>query len=377
VSPAAAALRIALAALYVGANVPFAFKYASRAGADGAIAAWVYAALALALWWGAPAVARATSRRDRRGRLYAGLAVAAAAALAVMMLRFDPGAIRVTRAPAIEQWLDRLLAGEFPYADDARPSSFPVWFLIALPFRLAGDVGWMQIAAFLAFAALCRRLAGLDPARAWTAMALLAASPLFLFEVATRSDLFANTTFVIAILLALEPDPSRPAARWLAPVAAGIALSTRGIFALALAVLLPWRHRSRPAAGVAPAAIVAATFAATLVPFLLWDAGRFLGDGPLAIQLSYAPRWLVAALGVAGVALGATAPTARRAWLAVALLLYAAIACVFVYSVAAEGWRTVLLGDTFDISYFAFGQTALLAWLAQYEIGPDRGRSGP
>lgn len=366
----------ALAVLYIGANVPFVFKYVSRAGASGAAASFAYVVVAAALWFLAPAVARGIARRDPRGRAYWAMAVLSALALAAIMSRFDPAGIRVTRAPAIEAWLDRLLSGQFPYAADARPSSFPAWFLMALPFRLAGDVGWIQIAGFLGFAALCRDPARADASRAWAAMALLLASPLFLYEVATRSELFANTTLAVAVLAALEPPRTGWGGRIVAGLAAGIALSTRGIVGLAYAVFFPWRFRHEWRVGAVTALAAAVAFSATLLPFVLWDAPRFLRDGPFAIQLSYAPAWLVAALGGAGVVLGATSPSARRTWFAIAALLYAAIASVFLYSVVTEGWTNVLVGDGFDISYFAFGQTVLLFWLARFATAsPSADRS--
>jgi hypothetical protein len=362
--------RLGLAALYLGVNAPFVYKYVQRSGHDGLAACLAYAVFAIVLVGWGPVLSATLARRTRAAGFWILVAIAAAALLAIQS-RFDPAAIRVTRAPAIEEWLSRLLSGRFPYASSTHPSSFPAWFLIAWPFRALGDVGWIQVAAFVAFAALCRSGSRDAPDRAWTAIALLLASPLFLYEVATRSELFANTTLVLAALLLVERARSLPG-RIAAGVVTGIALSTRGIAGLVCAVLFPWIFRRRPGEGVVAGLIALATFAATLLPFVLWDPARFRSDGPFAIQSSYAPGWLLAALLATGVVVGARAASARAAWWSVALLLFAAVGSVFVYSIVTEGWNAVLLDDRFDISYFAFGQTAMLYAVARFGVESDR-----
>ena len=159
-----------------------------------------------------------------------------------------------------------------------------------------------------------------------------------------------------------------------AAIAAGVALSSRGIVGLVYAVFYPGAFAASPRRASPRPSSPPPRSPRPCSHFLIWDAPRFLRQGPFAIQLSYAPPWLVGGLGVAGVVLGATSPSARRTWLAIASLLYAAIASVFVYSIVTEGWTTVLLGDTFDISYFAFGQTVLLFCVARFLVSPTAGR---
>jgi hypothetical protein len=357
--------RFALAALYIAVNLPFAYKYPQRAGGHGLLVAALYVAFAAALWLAGPRLARACARRDRGGRAFAIVAVAAAIALALVMTRFDPAALRVTRYPAIRDWLDHLLHGRFPYASAVLPSSFPVLFLIALPFHLIGDLGFLQIAAFGAFAWACHRAARAHPETAWFALGLLLAAPLFLYEVVTRSELFSNMTLVLLLLAGLEGRARPSAASWRG-IAAGLLLSTRGIVGLAYAVFLPWRFRDDRRSGLVVAAWCAATFVATLVPFVLWDAHRFAQFGPFAIQLSYIPKPLLAAVFVVAIAWGGLARSALQAWLGIVWVLFGVIAALFVWSIALQGWTYILVQDDFDISYFAFAHTFLIWVVARY-----------
>jgi hypothetical protein len=357
--------RFALAALYVAVNVPFAFKYPQRAGGHGWLAATLYVAFAAALWLAGPRLARACARRDRSGRGFAAAAVLAGIALTLVMTRVDPESLRVTRYAAIHEWLGHLLHGRFPYASAVLPSSFPVLFLIALPFHALGDLGLLQIAAFGAFAWACRRAARAHPETAWFALGSLLAAPLFLYEVVTRSELFSNMTLVLVFLAGIEGE-ARPAAAPWRGIAAGLLLSTRGIVGLAYAVFLPWRFRDDRRTGVVVAVWCVIAFVATLVPFILWDAHRFVRYGPFAIQLSYIPKPLLAGAFATAVAWGGLARSARQAWLGIVWILFGVIAALFIGSVALQGWTYVLVQDDFDISYFAFAHTFLIWVVARF-----------
>lgn len=357
--------RFALAALYISVNLPFAFKYPQRAGGHGMLAATLYVAFAAALWFAGPRLARACARRDRSGWGFAAIAAIAAITLALVMTRFDPEALRVTRYPAIRAWLDHLLHGRFPYASAVLPSSFPVLFLIALPFRAIGDIGFLQIAAFGAFAWACRRAARAHPETAWFALGLLLTAPLFLYEVVTRSELFSNMTLVMLFLAGIESE-ARPAAAPWRGIAAGLLLSTRGIVGLAYAVFLPWRFRNDRRSGAVVAAWCVATFVATLAPFILWDARRFAQFGPFAIQLSYIPTPLLAGVFAVAIAWGSLARSALQAWLGIVWTLFGVVAALFAWSVALQGWTSILVQDDFDISYFAFAHTFLIWVVARF-----------
>jgi len=371
--------RFALAALYIAVNLPFAFKYPQRAGGHGLLAAALYVAFATALWLAGPRLARACARRDRSGWGFAAIAACAAIALALVMTRFDPEALRVTRYPALREWLDHLLHGRFPYASAVLPSSFPVLFLIALPFHAIGELGLLQIAAFGAFAWACHRTARAHPETAWFALGLLLAAPLFLYEVVTRSELFSNMTLVLLFLAGLERE-ARPAATPWRGIAAGLLLSTRGIVGLAYAVFLPWRFRNERRSGAILAAWCVATFVATLVPFILWDAHRFAQFGPFAIQLSYIPKPLLVGVFAVAIAWGGLARSVLQAWLGIVWILFGVIAALFAWSVALQGWTCVLVQENFDISYFAFAHTFLI-WVvarfgaAAHEPGASGGRA--
>ncbi|UCD93668.1 MAG: hypothetical protein JSU69_07810, partial [Candidatus Zixiibacteriota bacterium] len=119
----------------------FVLKYAPDFSLNPGIAVPAYiifcACLALAA---SASYAHHLSNKTRR-ILYFGLAAAGAIGLTILMFRFDPATIAVGRFPALRDWIEKLLDGEFPYLSGVRPSGFPFLFMIAMPFYFIGDLG--------------------------------------------------------------------------------------------------------------------------------------------------------------------------------------------------------------------------------------------
>jgi hypothetical protein len=307
----------------------------------------------------------------RRRTVQIGAIALAAVGLVVLMLQFDPAQMAVGRQPALREWLTRLLAGEFPYAGSTHPSGLPFLFVLALPFYLLGDVGVLQIAGYVLFAYLLSRRGG-PTGRGYLVQVLLLASPMFLWEVVTRSDLFANMVVVLLVLWLLYTREDRMTGLGAAALgaAAGLVLSTRLIVGLVYLIWsgvvlgLPRRHVWLYCA------TLMLSFILTLLPFVFWNPKYFLEQGPFSIQATYAPYQLII-LAVIVAALCARRVRSEPGLLtATALILFGSVGVAFVLSVARHGLGAAVHADAFDISYFVLPLPFALA--ALQGLGPDR-----
>lgn len=344
---------LALAGVYIWTNTIFFQKYVARVSVHVPVLAAAFVAAEILLVWlmiGAP-LTRLAAIVDRRR--YAILAIGLACLLTAMLLAIPQGANRVGRYPAIHAWLGRLLRGEFPYADTVNPSGFPMLFALAFPFYLIGDIGLLQIAAFLAFAwLLVRRHA---PAGAARRLALLVLSPAFLYEVVVRSELFSNMILVLLVLQYLESQSQHGTRRVRSGVLAGLALSTRAVVGVPYAVMFAFLYRRRAGDGALVALIALAVFIATLLPFAAWDWSYFIARGPFAVQGQYAPAWFLALALAAAAAAGYRVTSAQAALAACALVLSGIVSAVLLARVMQEGWYAASVGEgAFDIGYFCF-----------------------
>lgn len=346
----------------------FVLKYAPRVGIPPAAALAGYLVVFSVHCLGAWGLA-AFLKKSRHSRylLFLCLGVFVAAALAVYW-SIDPMALAVDRWSAIDHFLTALFKGDYPYRAESHLghiiSGFPGLFLLALPFYLLGDVGMMQFAAFVGFAFLAVRLSR-ESAAAFVLL-LLAGLPIFAYEVVVRSDLFFNMT-AVAWLVYLGRNVERAQGGRLLILAAawGLLLSTRGvvIVPLLLAVFPLLMGRSLKAA-LAFAAVLVATFAATLIPFYLWDPAFFLDRNPYIVQSGYIPGWaLVLVLLVSGY-LGFRHRTTPRIYFHSGFILFGIVLGCLLLKVLQTGYTHSLWESGFDISYFSLPLPFLLLHLA-------------
>jgi hypothetical protein len=350
-----AAARVAWWAL-LAINLLVVAKYASRVGAPWWVAAGVYAAGATVCTL---CVARGATfvfpcgRRVRWGLVGASLVLQVASLVVI-----SPETLRVDRWSAMTAFNSAVLNGTFPYAERTHLGS-PLWglpaaYLVGLPFQWLGDVGYLQVATFLVFVFVCRRLHS-DRYDVSPALALLATSPLFLWEVAVRSDLISNALLAVLVLFLCE--------RWrdrLAPGRAAVLGGLIGLLACTRVVLLApltvymatYFRRDQAQAALTLSAAAAGVAAAVVAPFILWSPSQFANNNPFVLQTALSPVPLRVGAVVMCLAAGLAVRGFGAQCLAGGLVLSGGVAAAFCLRAAPIGWSRALFDSGFDISYF-------------------------
>lgn len=276
-----------------------------------------------------------------------------------LMRQYEPGAIRVARYSALTAWIEDLLGGEFPYLSAAKPSSFPFTFVVAIPFYLLGDVGLLQILGFLLYGyVLYRKLPARD--RSFRIILLLL-SPVFYFEVVTRSELFTNIVFILGYLFLWEINGEKLKgwSFFLYGILGGLLLATRGIVLLAYLLFFPYYFVKNLRQGLFFGLSILMGFVLTVVPFVIWGLLMnppfdFLKAGPLVIQSSYIPPYLLVTLIVLSLGYSIFYHSKKRVYQVIAGCCFLAVFLPFCLQVKDHGFAATLLHPEFDLSYFAF-----------------------
>lgn len=297
----------------------------------------------------------------------------------LLMFHFDPQKIRVGRYPAMYDWITRFFNSEFPYASGTYPSGFPFLFVMAVPFYFLGDLGFFQIFSFLAFAVLVHLRHHQKSINGFRLIFLLITSPIFLYEIVVRSDLFSNMVMVMLYLAFFEVVNQRASymALFFLGIIGGLLLSTRGIVLLIYITVFGYFFSAR--GGFLPAGRRGAFggrkpimnnalfflsmfvgFFLSLLPFLIWDWTSFINFGPFSVQLSYVPGWLLILSIASSIGCALTIKSLKRIYSSVAFILFGVICVAFVKTVFDYGWHKTVMGDGFDISYFCFALPFLL-----------------
>lgn len=343
--------------IYIFCNSLFVYKYISRITFYPSIALALYIScisLFIALLCG---IIDFKISPGSWNVLYLVITIVSVICLTIMMLQFDPSTIRVGRYPAVQDWLSRLLRGEFPYSSETNPSGFPFLFVLVLPFYLLGDSGLFQIFAFIVFSVLLYvRYKGQD-FNSLPSLSLLLISPMFLYEIVVRSELFSNMVIVILFLTIFYAFKRKNDLVFLIifGIVGGLLLSTRGIVLLIYIIFFGYYFRKqKPVHAVAFTVSAAAGFLITLIPFIIWDKHYFLNYGPFAVQMSYITPWMLIFAVALSILCALTITSEKTLYFAAACTLFCVVSLPFLLMIRNIGLQSALIDSGFDISYFAF-----------------------
>lgn len=287
--------------------------------------------------------------------------------------RIDPLTVQVDRWSAITSFNNALLSGDYPYASrthlDHAVSSFPCLFLLAMPFQLLGDVGYLQLFGFICFGFLAYKSYTVLNHRT-ISLFLLGTSPIFLSEVAIRSELFSNMIVVLLLFFGCEFFRRKKNSQNMAlcGIAAGLVLSTRGIVLIPFTVYFAGYFKKNEllrAAVFALSSII--TFSLTLLPFYLRDKVLFMENNPFILQSSYIPEVLLAGVIIVSLIVGLRTRQFDDFLLSAGYIIFTTVLFVFLLAVARFGWGQVVYQSYFDISYFEFSVPLLLLGLFREE----------
>jgi len=366
----------------VGANVLVLAKYGPRTGVPAQVLTAAY--LGIVAFGAFVARRRFVSASRWRSVLFWTIVALSAVVYLFVLDRIPPHSLRVDRWSAMTSFNERLLAGQYPYEArthlGSRVSGLPMLFALALPFQWAGDVGYLQVFLLVVFAVVCQRQWGRRYDLAWPLL-LLVASPAYAWEVAARSDLTSNAVVAVLFVFLCEhwrghKTPARMAG---IGVLGGLVASTRLVLVVPMVVYFVgyFGPHDRKAAAVA-AGVSLAAFAATLAPFVIWDARLFLANNPLAWQIALVPVTVQGAAVAASVAAGLSTGSLEAKCGAAGLIVVAATLASFSISASTAGVERTLTGSLFDISYFDLALPFLaVPLLFAYPVPEGRDASAP
>jgi hypothetical protein len=295
-------------------------------------------------------------------KIYFSVALTAAIFLTILMLQFKPGEIEVGRYPALHDWITKLLNLEFPYESTAKPSGFPFLFILAMPFYFLGDLGAFQIFSFLLFTIALYFKFRDNTTVQLRLLILLIFSPIFLYEIVVRSDLFSNMAVVLFFLICCEKYGAGKSyfIQIILGLTAGFLLSTRGIVLFIYIPYFAFLFKNR---GVKPRLFLPSMltgFLITLIPFALWNWEYFINFGPFAVQLSYIPVWFVVLSIICSLIWAWKTKKTNDIYFIISTILFWVIFGAFIIFTVRFGLVNSVFGDKFDISYFCFALPFLL-----------------
>jgi hypothetical protein len=286
--------------------------------------------------------------------------------LVILMLQFDIAEIRVGRYAAIQEWLNNFLSGKFPYGGSTNPSSFPVLFFAFIPFKLIGEIGLMQILTYLLFSFYLLKRFTNEPASKWQIQILLLISPIYLYEIVTRSELFSNMVFVLLFIHSISNTENLfEDYRKLifASVVGGLVLSTRMIVLLIYFIFLIHVYRENLKKLFLLFLGICVVFLLTNLPFYFWNPLLYIDNGPFAVQSIYLSKAIVLLFFALAIIIGIKIKSEWNLYFATALILFLIVSAAFITQLNEHSIYELIYKDRFDVAYFIFTLPFILVLL--------------
>lgn len=280
---------IFVVAVFLYINIIFILRYISRISHEAAVlSAIIYAGAIMGLW--------ILRKREVLSETKIIPIISITLLLSIGIIGFSilpVESIRVDRWEMIDIFWKAIYDGEYPYLQTGRwcaPAGMPFYFILCFPFWIIGEIGWATILSVATSIFIACKYSHSSKTATFISI-LLASAPFIYFEMLARSTIFFNTIiFWIYFVWLLDNDLFSNRKSFLfSALIGGLILSTRGVYAIPLIILVIFKWRENLSGffrillwGV----ILLFTFTITIVPFAFIYPDEFNTMNPLLLQSS-------------------------------------------------------------------------------------------
>ncbi len=357
-------------------NLIFVYKYTGRIVAYPELLVLFMTAFYIFTW---SIMNKITISARMFGYILRGL-LAAFLLLSVVAFKLIPvETLNVDRWSVITSFWDNFFKSEYVYYAKSHmgnpPGPMPFYFIMALPFYLLGELGYLPIIGLMVFMLITIKKAPDTNTKLWVLLFLLS-SFFILWEVITRSPLFLNATLIVLLIIWFQTvDKSR----WsyllvINAAAAGFLLSTRIVFIIPYIIVFlhAIMAKSITLRMFIPYGVIAfIAFTLTYLPFSVNYISDFLVANPFIIQSTFLIPFYYT-VGFVGIAfiLSYVCKNNNDVFFYSGLSLFVAITIYFVYHVVKVGVHTAYIESVVDVSYFIFCTPFFLYYIVGTKTKP-------
>jgi hypothetical protein len=316
-----------------------------------------------------PVLVRSVTRKMHPGSRTRALRILTAFYLAfgaALVAATDQTSIPVDRWSVITSFWDAVHQQVFPYTARSHlnnvPGPLPFYFVLAYPFYLAGDIGYMSVAGCALLLVLVgKRFAGTEVGL--SAVLLTVCSAAVLWETLARSTILTTSAVAVAYVTYAIGREHRRRTHWIVLGCLGGAVqSTRAVYALAFAACFAYkflRKRRYVELLVVSISFVAA-LVLTFVPVALMNPSLFVAYNPITLQASFLGATTIAVFLVLSLLAGWFSRTDQELYFATGASIFAAVSTYLLREISTLGFATAIFHSAADISYLTLSLPFLL-----------------
>lgn len=307
-----------------------------------------------------------------------GLLIGLLGLVVIIHLKIPLESLNVDRWSVISSFLTEAFNGNYPYYAKSHlgnnPGPMPVYFLIALPFYLIGELSILSFLGYGLFIFLMmKRLESKSEVK--FLLFYLATSVYVLWEITTRSNVFTNSVLILVLLNEyLNFRHSTKLKFIILALLTGFLLSTRSIFVIVyivffLSSLINKETSLKKLSLFITIAVI--SFVSTFLPFILIFKNAFFLANPFIIQSSVlVPQIYTFGFILISVLLAFFVRNKADKFFYSGLSLFVSILIYSLYHLVNFGFQQAFTESSIDISYFIFCIPFLMMYLIENTSGP-------
>lgn len=342
--------------LFLFVNFLFTYKYLERFTQWAALLSVLVSVLYITLYF------KRNLLKLINKKIEVGLLVIFIAACFLIWKKIPIETLNVDRWSVITSFWDSFFSNEYPYFAKSfagnPPGPMPFYFIMALPFYLIGELGFLTVIGIMFFYWLMWFKKVEPTIRVFTLLLIL--SSLFnLWEVICRSNIFFNASLVLGSLIyILNQKIFNLKTLIISGIFIGLLISTRNVFIISYIIcfLYLWRVKAIQFKQLAVLGIISLlVFSVTFIPIVYSHLEDFKIMNPFIVQSTFLIPFEYTILFVL-IAIGASFLCKDRmdVYFYNALVLFISILIYLVYYIIHQGFAQAFTESAVDISYFIF-----------------------
>ena len=344
--------------IYFVINFLFIWKYGSRLGD-------IYLSLIVIVFI---ATIISLIKFNNRNKLFWPISIIGLILVLSINIYVDCESLNVDRCSALSLSIEEILNSNYPYTSidhlGGRSSHLPGLLILAAPFYLLGDVGYLQFGVLSLFIyAVYKRCS-----KPLLIISLLFISPAYWWEVYSKSDLLSNFLLLASAYLLLKDRliiiiKKRP---YLSGIVLSALFLTRFNSLIPLAILIiPFLLIIKKEALIK--LIIGGMVGMTTMILIIhpWqmDIDTLLAQNPIELQNRFVPMWLAIGLVVASIYVGWKRKLNETPHRSISLLLLVPILFSMGVNVLEGSFYNSVINSSFDISYFNMVLPFAILWV--------------
>ncbi|MGM0636532.1 MAG: hypothetical protein ACQESK_10745 [Bacteroidota bacterium] len=292
--------------------------------------------------------------------------------------KVDVATLNVDRWSVITNFWNAFFNGEYAYFSSSNagnpPGPMPFYFIMALPFYLIGELGFLSLSGIFVLYFLAKYLK-ISNHRLLLILLFLVSSTFYMWEIVSRSNILVNSTLVLSSIVYFDKFKKYNTFKILiTSIIIGCLLSTRNVFAIAYIVYFMhlWLSNKISFKELFFITILSIFFfLCTFIPFVISHFDDFFEMNPFIVQSTFLiPFGYTLMFLVLAFISSFLAKTFYDTIFYIGINLFISILIYCIYLIAQNGFSQAYIDSIIDISYFIF----CIPFLLIYYLNPNHSK---